>query len=179
VSDIDEASDQMSRLTGHLDKDDQKAVFMAYLERSNRRAGIVEQSNAMAERFRQKMLQMTKRKKEPPTVRQMINVVALHLGDAIDWQTRARGHAEPGENEYLDSIIARIPARKPLQVEARHRPAAGPNSWLRDRPPAHHRRSRASAVPVVVGVRTQAPSRTSQFGPCQAPHAAVPDVARP
>jgi hypothetical protein len=48
----------MSRLIGHLDKDDQKAVFMAYLEMSNRRAAkIVEQSNAMAERFKQKMLQ--------------------------------------------------------------------------------------------------------------------------
>ena len=58
VSDIDEASDQMSRLIGHLDKDDQKAVFMAYLEMSNRRAAeIVEQSNAMAERSKQKMLQ--------------------------------------------------------------------------------------------------------------------------
>jgi hypothetical protein len=63
---------------------------------------------------------MTKRKKEPPPVRQMINVVALHLGDAIDWQTRARGHDEPGENEYLDSIIARI---KPIHDELVEREA--------------------------------------------------------
>jgi hypothetical protein len=70
-------------------------------------------------------------------------------------------------------------ARKPLPADTRFRPAVGPNPWPPQRPPAHHRSSRASAGPVVAGFRTQAPSRTLRFGPWQAPHAAVPNVACP
>jgi hypothetical protein len=61
---------------------------------------------------------MPRRKKGPNTVAGLINMVALRLDSAMDWGTRERGHAEPGEKRVSRQHHRRI---KPIHDELTER----------------------------------------------------------